>query len=89
MFPVGACQCIQDAVSFADSVGHLYAVFVMKRRYRYTPSILGLRTSSESAILIVGRVLACAGSGVNNGTDDFGADINSEFYHKNRDISIK
>ena len=57
----------------------------MKRRY------LGLRTSgcSESAILIFGRVLACAGSGVNKVTDDFGADIKSEFSHRNRDISVK
>ena len=39
-----------------------------------------------AAILIFGRVLACAGSGVNKVTDDFGADINSEFSHKNRDI---
>ena len=48
---------------------------------RYTPSNLGLRASgsSESAILIFGRVLACAGSGVNKVTDDFGADIKSEF----------
>ena len=35
--------------------------------------------SSESAILIFGRVLACAGSGGNKVTDDLGADINSEF----------
>ena len=34
---------------------------------------------SESAILIFGWVLACAGSGVNKVTDDFGADIKSEF----------
>ena len=48
---------------------------------RYNPVILGLRTrgSSESAILIFGRVLACSGSGVNKVTDDFGADINSGF----------
>ena len=64
----------------------------MKRRYLDThSSILGLRTrgSSESAILIFGRVLACAGFGVNKVTDDFGADINMVFFHKNRDISIK
>ena len=24
--PIGVCQCLQDVVSFADSVGHLYAV---------------------------------------------------------------
>ena len=62
-----------------------------KKVSRYTPSILGLQTrgSSESAILIFGRVLACAGCGVNKVTDDFGADIKSEFSHKNRDISVK
>ena len=61
-----------------------------KKVSRYTPSNLGLRTSgiSESAILI-GRVLACAGSGVNKVTDDFGADIKSEFSRRNRDISVK
>ena len=32
---------------------------------------------------------ACAGSGVNKVTDDFGADINSELTSKNRDISVK
>ena len=48
---------------------------------RYTPSNLGVRTSgsSESAILIFGPVLTCARSGVNKVTDDFGADIKSEF----------
>ena len=62
-----------------------------KKVSRYTPSNLGLRTSgiSESAILIFGRVLACAGSGVNKVTDDFGADIKSEFSRRNRDISVK
>ena len=52
-----------------------------KKVSRYTPSNLGLRTNgiSESAILIFGWVLACAGSGVNKVTDDFGADIKSEF----------
>ena len=62
-----------------------------KKVSRYTPSILGLRTraSSESAILIFGRVLACAWSGVNKVTDDFGTDINSQFSLKNRDISVK
>ena len=41
-----------------------------KKLSRYTPSNLGLRTSgsSEAAILIFGRVLACAGSGVNKVT---------------------
>ena len=50
-----------------------------KKVSRYTPSNLELRTSgsSESAILIFGRVWACAGSGVNKVTDDFGADIKS------------
>ena len=53
----------------------------------YTPSNLGLLTSgsSESAILIFGWVLACAGSGVNNVTDDFGADIKREFSRRNRE----
>ena len=62
-----------------------------KKVSRYTPSHLGLRTSgiSESAILIFGRVLACAGSGVNKVTDDFGADIKNEFSRRNRDISVK
>ena len=52
-----------------------------KKVSKYTPSNLGLRTSgiSESAILIFGWVLACAGSGVNKVTDNFGADIKSEF----------
>ena len=42
-----------------------------KKVSRYTPSNLGLRTSgsSESAILIFVRVLACAGCGVNKVTD--------------------
>ena len=58
---------------------------------RYTPSILGLRTrgGSESAILIFGVILACAGSGINKVTDDLGADINSDLSRKNRDISVK
>ena len=48
---------------------------------RYAPSNLGLRTSgsSESAILIFMRVLAYAGSGLSKVTDDFAADIKSEF----------
>ena len=56
-----------------------------------TPNNFGLRTSgsSESSILIFGWVLACTGSAVNNVTDDFGADINSELTCKKRDISIK
>ena len=51
-----------------------------KKVSKYTPSILELQTkgSSESEILIFGRVLACAGSGVNKVTDDFGADINKK-----------
>ena len=59
--------------------------------YRYTPSILGLptRESSESAILIFGRVLAGAGSSLNEVTDDFGAAINSKLIGKKRDISVK
>ena len=58
---------------------------------RYTPCILGLRTcgSSESAIFIFGRVLPCAGSGVNKVTDDFGDDINSEFSHQDWDTFVK
>ena len=62
-----------------------------KKVSRYTPSNLGLRTSgsSESAILIFGRVLACAGSGINKVTDDFGSDIKSDFSRRNRDISVK
>ena len=62
-----------------------------KKVSRYTPSNLGLRTSgiSESAILIFRWVLACAGSGVNKVTYDFGADIKSEFSRRNRDISVK
>ena len=62
-----------------------------KKVSRYTPSYLGLWTSgiSESAILIFGRVLACAGSGVNKVTDDFGSDIKIEISHRNRDISVK
>ena len=51
----------------------------------YTPSNFGQRTrrSSESSILIFGWALACAGSGVNKVTDDFGADTNSELTRKN------
>ena len=62
-----------------------------KKVSRYTPSNLGLRTrgSSESAILIFGWVLACAGSSVNKVTDDFGTDIKGEFSHRNRDIPVK
>ena len=55
----------------------------MKRMYLDT--LLVSRGSSEAAIMIIERVLACAGSGVNKVTDDFGADIKSE----NRDISVK
>ena len=45
---------------------------------RYTLRILELpkRGSSESVILIFGRVLACAVSDVNKVTDECGADIN-------------
>ena len=89
---VCACQYLQCVVSFADSIGDLYAVCVKETKvFKYTHSILGLRTrgSSESAILIFGWVLACAGSGVNTITDDFGADINSELTCKKRDISVK
>ena len=81
--PIGAYHCLHDVVSFAHSVGHLYAVFVKRKKVsRYTPSNLGLQTSgsSESAILIFGRVLTCAGSGVNKVTDASGADIKSEFF---------
>ena len=62
-----------------------------KKLSRYTPSNLGLRTSgsSESAILIFRQVLVCTGSGVNKVADNFGADIKSEFSHRNRDISVK
>ena len=62
-----------------------------KKVSRYTPSNFGLRSSgsSESAILIFGRVLACAGSGVNMVTDDFGADIKGKFSLRNPDISVK
>ena len=45
--------------------------------------------SSDSAILIFGRVLDCAGSGGNKVTDDFGVNINSELTRKKRDISVK
>ena len=60
-------------------------MFNEKKVSRYIPSIFGLRTkeSSESAILIFGWVLACAGSGVNKVIDDFGVDINSELICKN------
>ena len=63
----------------------------MKKISKYTPSNFGLRTrrSSESSILIFGKLLACAGSEVNKGTGDFGADINSELTRKKRDISVK
>ena len=62
-----------------------------KKVSKYTPSNFGLRTlgSSESSILIFWWVLACAGSGVNKVTDDFGADINSKVTRKKRDISVK
>ena len=63
----------------------------MKRRHLNTLLVTLGRTrgSSESSILILGWVLACAGSGVNKVIDDFGADINSELTHKKRDISVK
>ena len=60
-----------------------------KKVSRYTPSNLGLRTSGSSESVILKRVLACAGSGVNKVTNDFGADIKSEFSCRNRDISVK
>ena len=58
---------------------------------RYAASNLGLRTSgsSESAILIFGWVLAFAVCGVNNVSDDFGADIKSQFSRRNGDISVQ
>ena len=40
-----------------------------------------MRGSSESAILICGWILACAGSGVKKVIGDFVAAINSEFAH--------
>ena len=49
---------------------------------------VALATSSDSAILIFGRVLTCTESGVNKATEDFGADINSEFSRRKRDISV-
>ena len=62
-----------------------------KKVSKYTSSIFGLqaRRTSESSILILGWVLACAGSGENKVTDAFGSDINSELTHKKRDISNK
>ena len=62
-----------------------------KKVSRYTPSNVGMQTSgsSESAILIFGRVLACTGPGVNKVTDDLGAVIKGEFSHRNPDISVK
>ena len=62
-----------------------------KKVSRYSPSNLGLRTSGtyESAILIFGRVMAYARSGVYKVTDDFGDDIKSEFSRWTRDISVK
>ena len=47
------------------------------------------RGISESAILIFRWALACAGSGVNKVTGDFGADINSELTRKKRNNSVK
>ena len=40
-----------------------------------------MRGNSESAILICGWILACAGSGVKKVTDECVAAINSEFAH--------
>ena len=58
---------------------------------KHTPSNFGLLTrgSSESSILIIGWLLACAGSGINKVTDDFGVDIKSELTRKKQDISVK
>ena len=60
-----------------------------KKVSKYTPSNFGLQTrgSSESSVLILEWLLACAGCGVKKVTD--GADINSELTLKKRDISIK
>ena len=51
---------------------------------KYTSSNFELRTrgSSESSILIFGWVLACAGSGVNKGTDDMSNNNNNNIYLK-------
>ena len=56
-----------------------HCVLNEKKVSKYTPSNFGMRTrgSSKSSILIFGWVLACAGSGVNKVTENFGADINS------------
>ena len=48
----------------------------------WTPKIFGHCTSGsrESSMSILGWVLAWCVSGVNNVTDDFGADINRELH---------
>ena len=68
-----------------------WKIHLGNKHYLYPGIVLdiaqkGLRTSgsSESVILIFGRVLACAGSGVNKVTD-----IKSEFSRMNRDISVR
>ena len=55
-----------DVVTDVICIQKLYQI-KRYRRQRYT-------------LLIFGRELACAGFGVNNVTDDFGADINGNFF---------
>ena len=76
---------------YMSSVESHFAQLVPANAFKTLFLLLTLRTrgSPESAILIIGPVLACAGSGVNKVTDDFGADINSESACKNRYISVK
>ena len=57
----------------------------------WTPKIFGhcTRGSHESSMSILGWVLAWCVSGVNNVTDDFGADINRELSFKYAVISSR
>ena len=58
---------------------------------RWTPKIVEhcTRGSCESLMSISGWVLACCVSGVNNVTDDFGAEINRELSFRNAVISSR
>ena len=59
-----------------------------KKVSRYTPSIFCLWTRGISESEIFVWVLACAGSGVNKVTDDFGVDIKNELSRKKGDICV-
>ena len=57
-----------------------YSLCYVAAMSRWTPKVFGhcTRVSCESSMSILGCVLACVSQGVNNVTDDFGAEINRE-----------